>query len=279
MRQYNSSKEIQTDLMKLRKRSTSIGFVPTMGALHEGHLALIRKAKAENQRVVCSIFVNPLQFNRQEDLTTYPNRMKEDKKMLESVDCDYLFTPSKEDLYEEEPAMNFNFGSLGVGMEAEYRPGHFEGVAAVIDRFLDILEPDRAYFGEKDFQQLAIVRWLVDQKGADTKIVGCKTERFPNGLAMSSRNYNLQPNEFEQASEIYRLMQYCKTQIPKMSPKELSAYGLEKLQDNFEPEYFTIVDEDTLKPIEKWSESAKPRVFVAAYLSSVRLIDNMSLID
>lgn len=263
----------------LRKHSISIGFVPTMGALHEGHLALIRRAKAENQRVVCSIFVNPLQFNRQEDLTSYPNRMEEDKKMLESVDCDYLFTPSREDLYEKEPDLNFSFGSLGVGMEAEYRPGHFEGVAAVIDRFLDILEPDRAYFGEKDFQQLAIVRWLVDQKGVDTKIVGCKTERFPNGLAMSSRNYNLKPNEFEQASEIYRLMQYCKTQIPDKSPQELSAYGLEKLQDNFEPEYFTIVDEESLKPIEKWSDSAKPRVFVAAYLSSVRLIDNMSLID
>jgi pantoate--beta-alanine ligase len=279
MKQYNTSKEIQTELKELRKNSTSIGFVPTMGALHEGHLALIRRAKAENEVVVCSIFVNPLQFNREEDLTSYPNRMKEDKKMLESVDCDYLFTPSREDLYKEEPNLNFNFGSLGIGMEAEYRPGHFEGVAAVIDRFLDILRPHRAYFGEKDFQQLAIVRWLVEQKGADTEIIECKTERFPNGLAMSSRNYNLKPDEFEQASEIYRLMQYCKTQLPQKTPQELSAYGLEKLQENFEPEYFTIVDEDTLKPIEKWSDSARPRVFVAAYLSSVRLIDNMSLID
>ncbi len=279
MKQYNTSKAIRSELEQLRKNSATVGFVPTMGALHQGHLALIKRAKAENKFVVCSIFVNPLQFNRQEDLKSYPNRMEQDKKMLESVNCDYLFTPSREDLYAKAPNLDFEFGSLGVGMEAEYRPGHFEGVAAVIDRFLDVLQPDRAYFGEKDYQQLAIVKWLVEQKDSNTEIVGCETERFPNGLAMSSRNYNLKEAEFEQASEIYKLMQYCKRQLHQKTPQELSTYAFEKLKEDFQPEYFTIVDEETLKPIQSWSDTAKPRVFVAAYLSSVRLIDNMSLID
>jgi len=279
MKQYTTSKAIRSELEQLRKNSATVGFVPTMGALHQGHLALIKRARAENKFVVCSIFVNPLQFNRQEDLKSYPNRMEQDKKMLESVNCDYLFTPSKEDLYAKAPNLDFEFGSLGVGMEAEYRPGHFEGVAAVIDRFLDVLQPDRAYFGEKDYQQLAIVKWLVEQKDSNTEIVGCETERFPNGLAMSSRNYNLKEAEFEQASEIYKLMQYCKRHLHQKTPQELSTYSFEKLKEDFKPEYFTIVDEETLKPIQSWSDTAKPRVFVAAYLSSVRLIDNMSLID
>ncbi|MEQ8907912.1 MAG: pantoate--beta-alanine ligase [Vicingaceae bacterium] len=279
MKHFTSSNAISRQLNKLEQAGQSIGFVPTMGALHEGHMGLIERAKAENNVVVCSIFVNPLQFNRQVDLDTYPDRMKEDKAMLKSQDCDFLFSPTKEDLYQEKPALDYDFGSLGRGMEADYRPGHFEGVAAVIDRFLRVLKPSRAYFGEKDFQQLAIVKWLVEKENFDTQIVGCETIRFENGLAMSSRNYNLAEEDFKTASEIYQWMKFCQKNKGQFEPQELAAFCFEKLKQKFEPEYVTIADENNMKPLEKWSDSKRPRVFIAAYLSSVRLIDNLSLIN
>jgi pantoate--beta-alanine ligase len=279
MKQFQDSNTIQEYLHSLQKKQNEIGFVPTMGALHQGHLSLIEKAKAENDFVVCSIFVNPLQFNRIEDLKSYPDRREEDIKMLESVNCDILFFPSKADLYQQDPTLDYNFGSLAKGMEADYRPGHFQGVAAVIDRFFSLLHPDRAYFGEKDYQQLAIVKWLAKEKNYGTKVVGCETVRFKNGLAMSSRNYNLADDEFEKAALIYQLMNYCKDHKQQYTPKQLCTYCLAQLAKDFQAEYFTIVDGKTLEPISKWSDSDCPRVFVAAYLGTVRLIDNMSLID
>lgn len=268
---------IQAHLADLVKAGKQIGFVPTMGALHHGHMALIKQAKQENDVVICSIFVNPLQFNRKEDLTNYPNRITEDTKMLSEVDCDILFTPSKDELYANQKEIKFNFGSIAQGMEAEYRPGHFEGVAAVIERFLSILTPDRAYFGEKDFQQLAIVRWVKSHFNFSTEIIGCETVRDENGLAMSSRNYLLDKEDYTTASQIYQLMTYCQSQLGKQAPQELAKSCFEKLKENFRPEYFEIVDEHSLEPIKQWEDSKNPRVFVAAYLKSVRLIDNMSL--
>ncbi len=277
MRIFTSCKEISAYLESQTALGLSTGFVPTMGALHNGHLALIKQAKQEVDLVICSIFVNPLQFNRKEDLDNYPNRLVQDREMLELEECDVLFTPTKEELYPEEPEMKFAFGSIGMGMEAEHRPNHFEGVAAVINRFFEVLNPTKAYFGEKDYQQLAIIRWLVEEKNFNTLVVGCKTVRYESGLAMSSRNYRLSQNDLETAADIYSLLNYCKENYPSIGPKELSEHCFKELQSKFEPEYFIIADESNLSPIESWSEAKSPRAFVAAYLSGVRLIDNLSL--
>lgn len=279
MKHFTTTEAIRNFLLSEKKANKSVGFVPTMGALHEGHIGLIKQAKDENDVVVCSIFVNPLQFNRKEDLESYPNRMQEDKMLLESVNCDFLFTPQKNDLFKDEPRLDYDFGSLGKGMEAEFRPGHFQGVAAVIECFFNVLNPTRAYFGEKDYQQLAIIRWLVEKKNFETKVIPCKTIRFENGLAMSSRNYNLAKEEFDIAADIYKWMLFCKENKSEFSPLQMANYCFEKLKEKFQPEYVSIVDEITLTPISNWSESACPRVFIAAYLSTVRLIDNLSLID
>jgi|SRR5690554_620480 len=279
MKRITAVEEVRQFLKEQKDKGLQIGFVPTMGALHKGHIELIKQAKKENDCVVCSIFVNPLQFNRKEDLKSYPIRIEEDSAMLEAVDCDLLFTPEVKSLYKNQVEMNFDFGSLGKGMEADYRPGHFEGVAAVIERFFSIINPDRSYFGEKDYQQLAIVKWVKNHFEFDTEIVGCKTVRYENGLAMSSRNYLMKKEDFQTAAKIYECMQYCKNNIGKKPPQTLTKECYKLLQKDFKPEYVEIVDEENLKPITNWSEAKRPRVFVAAYLSEVRLIDNLSLVD
>jgi len=276
MQTFNHSKEIKAFLSNLSP-GTSIGFVPTMGALHQGHTALIDRSVEENDISICSIFVNPLQFNRQEDLDSYPDRMQADREMLFEHGCDLLFHPQKDDIYPDVSRLDYNFGSIGIGMEAEYRPGHFQGVAEVIHRFFNILKPSRAYFGEKDYQQLAIIRWLVDQYGHDVEVVPCETIRNDSGLAMSSRNYNLSDSEYEQASEIYEVLQFCRNHVQKTPPMELAKQCFEKLNTNFKVEYFTIADQFSMIPLIKWEDSDFPRAFVAAYCGKVRLIDNIAL--
>ena len=280
MKKFTSLNKLQAHLRQLADKGIKTGFVPTMGALHQGHLSLIEQAKMEVDQVICSIFVNPLQFNRSEDLKNYPQREEEDIQLLNSVDCDLLFVPHHEEIYPDQPNFNFNFGSIGKGMEAEYRPGHFEGVAAVIHQFLKLLQPDRAYFGEKDYQQLAIVKWLVKQYNFKTKIIGCPTKRAENGLALSSRNYLLNPAELEQAGEIYQSFTLALEKSSSMDPDSICRLCREKLEEKgFEVEYFTIVDENSMKAIKSWEDSNSPRAFVAANLSGVRLIDNLSLIS
>lgn len=279
MKKITAIEEVRQFLEEQKRKGLQIGFVPTMGALHEGHVELIKQAKRENDLVVCSIFVNPLQFNRKEDLKNYPIRIEEDSVMLEAANCDLLFTPEVETLYANQVEDDFDFGSLGKGMEADYRPGHFKGVAAVIERFFAVLNPDRAYFGEKDFQQLAIVKWVKKHFGFDTEIVGCKTVRYENGLAMSSRNYLMKKEDFQTAAKIYECMQYCKKMLGKIPPETLAKECFQELQKEFKPEYVEIVDEESLAPITNWSAAKRSRVFVAAYLSDVRLIDNISLND
>lgn len=278
MKIYTTSSSIGIYLDKIHSKGVKTGFVPTMGALHEGHLSLIQQAKEEVDLAICSIFVNPLQFNRKEDLEAYPDRMKEDQEMLDSIDCDLLFLPSYEDIYPQTPQLNFDFGSIGVGMEAEYRPNHFEGVAAVIKSFLEILSPSKAYFGEKDYQQLAIIKWLVKQYDFPTKIVGCKTKRAKSGLAMSSRNYLLEESDREKASIVYETLAYALRNKGFMGPIELSKICCDKLiKAGFQVEYFTIANEETMKPVQNWNNTISARAFTAAYLSGVRLIDNLSL--
>lgn len=258
-------------------RNLSVGFVPTMGALHAGHSSLIKRSVSENDLTICSIFVNPLQFNRKEDLDSYPDRIMADKEILEEANCDILFLPKVEEIYPDEGRLDYDFGTIGEGMEAEYRPGHFQGVAEVIHRFFTILKPTRAYFGEKDYQQLAIIRWLVDRYDHPTEIIPCETIRAESGLAMSSRNYNLSNDEYEKAAEIYEILSFCKNNKDKFAPTDLEKVCLDKLKVNFRPEYFTIADQYSMVPLKDWTDSNYPRAFVAAYCGSVRLIDNLAL--
>ena len=267
-----------TKVDKLVENAKSIGFVPTMGALHLGHLKLIEIAKQENDIVVCSIFVNPLQFNRLEDLEKYPNRLEEDSNLLESINCDILFCPTNKDVYQDVKITTYDFGFMESLMEGEKRPGHFNGVANVISRLFEIVRPNKAYFGEKDYQQLAIIRKLATENYPKVEIVPCKTVSNSKGLALSSRNFRLNENELSTATKIYEAMQFCLINKANNSPTQLIKFVSSLLADDFNVEYIMIADEVNLQPIENWSASNSPRIFIAAHLAGVRLIDNLSLI-
>lgn len=258
----------------------TIGFVPTMGALHQGHLSLLKKAKQENDVVVCSIFVNPIQFNNEEDLAKYPRTLLDDLRKLEEVGCDFAFTPSDEEMYPEPVREKYDFGSLETVMEGRYRPGHFNGVAVVVRKLLEMVKPHRAYFGEKDFQQLQIIRKLVEMTGLDVQIVPVAISREDDGLARSSRNVRLKPEERKVAPEIYRIIREAKDRIADFdSPGQMKQWGLKELNktDLLEPEYFEVVDMESLEPIEQWSQTDRCILCVAVFLGKVRLIDNIIL--
>lgn len=274
-----TTRESLKEYLKIQfESSMSIGFVPTMGALHEGHLELVKKAKIENDKVVCSIFVNSLQFNNQEDFNKYPITIESDKNKLISGGCDVLFLPTRGEVFVKEPKLDYDFGKLAEVMEGEYRPGHFLGMAAVVEAFLSLIKPTRSYFGEKDYQQLAIVKRLVKDKKMNIDIVACTTVRNSKGLALSSRNLRLTEEEVLIASELYQAMNYCK-ENKHLQPNELISQTHEKLKSKFDIEYLVIADENSLEPVDQWAETDVPRVFIAANLSGIRLIDNMSLID
>ena len=263
-----------------KSEGKTIGLVPTMGALHEGHLELMRQAKQENDLLAVSIFVNPIQFNNPEDLKKYPRDMDKDLRLLEKVGCDFLFAPSAEEMYPEEVNKIFDFGSLEVEMEGSFRPGHFNGVAIVVEKLLNIVQPNKAYFGEKDFQQLAIIQKLVELENIPVTVVPCQIIRERDGLAMSSRNERLTKNEREMAPFIYHILIEAKKRVGTMSPGEIRQMVMNKFQDQqeFELEYFEIADGQTLLPVNNWSEAQGIVAFIAAYLGKVRLIDNIRLI-
>ncbi len=268
-------------IKKLRDEGKTIGFVPTMGALHQGHLSLMEKAKAENDILVVSIFVNPIQFNNKSDLEKYPRNLEKDKRLLQSVGCNILFHPSAEEMYPEgEVAEKYDFGELETVMEGKFRPGHFNGVAVVVKRLFDVVLPHKAYFGEKDYQQLAIIKKLVEKENLPVKIIPCPIVREENGLAMSSRNERLTPEQRNEAAFIYKTLQLAKKRKEDICPLPLKQmiYNIFDANENFRLEYFEIADEDTLKPITAWGQTKKPRAFVAVWMNDVRLIDNISLI-
>lgn len=274
--QIFSKSEALKDWRNLQKKD--IGFVPTMGALHDGHLSLIRKAKKENDLVICSIFVNPTQFNNQNDLKKYPRNTHADKLLLEKEDCDILFIPDTNDMYPDElKSEDYDFGDLERIMEAKFRPGHFQGVATVVHKFFDLIKPTRAYFGEKDFQQLQVIRSLVKQKDLEVEIVACPTAREKNGLARSSRNERLDPKQREKASIIYRSLLQARDNHSEQSLGS-TIHNIEaefnKLID-VELEYVQFVDESSLSSLEKWNDAEHVRGFIAAYFGEVRLIDNL----
>ncbi len=266
------------EFMKAEKvKGKSVGFVPTMGALHQGHISLIEIAKKNNDIIVASIFVNPTQFNNQNDLNKYPRTIEADKELLEKNGCDILFNPSVEEIYPKTDHTVFKLGGLDSLMEGKFRPGHFNGVAMVVKRLFEIVEPDAAYFGEKDFQQLALIKYLVRSLNIPVKIVGCPTLREPSGLAMSSRNMRLTAEEKKEAASIYKALTEAKKNAEKFSPQKVKEFFENSINQNkiFKFEYIEIVDSETLQPVEQWNHERKSVACAAVWIRDVRLIDNI----
>ncbi|MGO3183977.1 MAG: pantoate--beta-alanine ligase [Aequorivita sp.] len=262
-------------------RNKKIGFVPTMGALHSGHISLVKSALSDNDVVVVSIFVNPTQFNNNTDLQKYPRTPADDISLLESLKGEIIvYLPEVTDLYDSTvSAKNYNFEGLENEMEGKHRNGHFDGVGTILDKFFRIIEPDTAYFGEKDFQQLQIVRKLVEVENLPVKIIGCPILREENGLAMSSRNKRLSPEQFDEATLIYKVLNEVREKFDSTSLEHLNELVTERFLQNssLNLEYFEIADEKTLKTAQRKSKDAKYRAFIAAFAGEVRLIDNMPL--
>lgn len=262
-------------LFRIKSNGKSIGLVPTMGALHSGHLSLIERAKIECQVVVVSIFVNPTQFNNQDDLSKYPRTLEADLELIKDY-ADIVFAPVASEIYPTPPNEKFHFGALEEVMEGSSRPGHFNGVAIIVKRLFDYINPDKAYFGEKDFQQLAIIKELVRQCQLDITIVPCPIIREENGLARSSRNQRLSEQEREMASNVYKIL----TKSLTLSKEPInSIISFVKTEINKIPEikleYFQIVDDITLQEIDTFSPDQGVVGCIAFYVSDVRLIDNI----
>lgn len=262
-------------LFRIKSNGKSIGLVPTMGALHSGHLSLIERAKVECQVVVVTIFVNPTQFNNQDDLEKYPRTLNADLDLIKDH-ADIVFAPSAAEIYPAPPSEKYNFGSLEQVMEGNSRPGHFNGVATIVKRFFDLINPDKAFFGEKDFQQLAIIKELVIQNQLDITIVPCPIVREKNGLAMSSRNQRLSAQEREIASHVYNILAQSLT-ISKESVSYIVNFV--KAEVNKIPEikleYFQIVDDITLQELDTFNSNQGIVGCIAFYIRDVRLIDNI----
>lgn len=262
-----------------KKHGRTIGLVPTMGALHVGHLELVRKSITENSLTVVSIFVNPIQFNIKEDLLKYPRDLASDLEKLKSVGCDYVFAPETTELYPEPDLTRFDFGQLDKVMEGKFRPGHFYGVAIVVKKLFEIIEPDQAYFGEKDFQQLTIIKRLVEMEKMSINIIPCEIVREADGLAMSSRNVRLSKNERDIAPQIYKTLKNIKKTYPVSNISELLKVSINLLNSNdgLTVEYLEIVDAKTLNPIKKPYETNEIIACIAVNLGNIRLIDNLKL--
>jgi len=274
----NNIKEITEHTSLLRSQNKSIGFVPTMGALHKGHISLINAAKTENDIVITSIFINPKQFNDKKDLENYPRTIEKDLNILEKAECDYVFVPSVEEIYPENYIeKEFDMGYLDKIMEGKHRPGHFNGVALIVSRFLDILKPDTAFFGKKDFQQLAIINHIVKKNNYPVQIKSCEIVRESDGLAMSSRNLLLEDKERRIAPYIYYVLNESKKLISEQNVEELIGWVIKRINDTalMRVEYFEIVNSETLAPVAKWEEECDKIGCIAVKIGKIRLIDNI----
>ncbi len=279
MKIFNTVDGIRDEVVAMRAKGLSIGFVPTMGALHEGHLSLLRQAIEENDISICSIFVNPIQFSNEQDLSKYPRTLDDDCKKLEKAGCDLVFAPSVDVMYPDGENEKFYFGPLEEVMEGAHRPGHFNGVAVVVKRLFEICLPHRAYFGEKDFQQLMIIKVLVKQVNMPVEIIGCPIIREDDGLAMSSRNARLSPEERVNAAFIYKALSKIKMRAGQKPLEDILSRITERLNSvpGMKVEYLQVADENTLLPIKYWDDAENIRVFVATFLGEIRLIDNLKV--
>ena len=256
-----------------------IGFVPTMGALHNGHRSLVERARKENETVVVSVFVNPTQFNDKNDLKNYPRTPDADCAVLESAGADIVFMPSVEDIYPEPDTRVFDFGFVDKVMEGATRPGHFNGVAQVVSRLFALVNPARAYFGEKDFQQIAVIKAMVEQLNIDIEIVECAIVRGEDGLALSSRNELLTPEHRAAAPHIYATIKQCAEKMESMNPAELTEWVVATIDSNplLKTIYFEAVDARSMQKVERWSDSERIQGCIAVQAGEIRLIDNIKL--
>ncbi len=277
---FTKISQINKFLTGIAQKGSSIGFVPTMGALHEGHLTLIRKANDENDVSVCSIFVNPTQFNNPEDLKKYPRLIEKDILLLEKSGCDVLFYPNADEMYaKDEGLLNVDLLGIDKRLEGEHRPGHFKGVATIVKKLFDAVAPHKAYFGQKDYQQVLVVKTMVKQLNVPIEIIAVPTVREESGLAMSSRNLRLTDEERENAAEIYRVLVWAKEHLTTLEAGEIEKVGGEMLAKipGAAVEYFELADGETLVPLVEYSTGKKVVALTAVQVGAVRLIDNMEL--
>jgi pantoate--beta-alanine ligase len=270
-------KELEDNLKVFHQKGNSLGLVPTMGALHDGHRYLLKRCKIENNVSICSIFVNPTQFNDKGDLKNYPRTVESDLKIIEAEKFDFAFVPDEKEMYPEPDKRVFEFGPLGEVMEGKHRPGHFNGVAQIVTKLFDIVEPNKAYFGEKDFQQLAIIKFLVRSMNLSVNIISCPTVREPDGLARSSRNLLLTAEERKNAPLIFQTLSKALEMQKKLNINQLINWVIEQI--NMSPylkvEYFEIVNDMDLQPVKDWNEKSNKVGCIAVKTGKVRLIDNI----
>ena len=278
---FKEKSDLNKKIGYIKEKNLTIGLVPTMGALHKGHLSLVERSLVENDFTIVSIFINPTQFNDKEDLANYPKNLTKDCDFLEAISDDIIiFAPEISDIYDKNISVKkFDFQGLDRFMEGKYRKGHFEGVATVVSRLFEIVKPNKAYFGEKDYQQLKIIQQLVVQNRIPVNIIGCKIIREDDGLALSSRNSKLGSHSRNIASKIFELLNYCRVHFDSMNLDEIINHVnifFEKISE-IELEYFIIADSETLIPAKEIIKDKQYRAFVAVRLDGVRLIDNIEL--
>lgn len=277
MNTIRTVEELGRQLSAARALGRTIGLVPTMGALHAGHLSLIERARRDNDIVVVSVFVNPTQFNNPEDLRTYPRTEEADIKALTEAGVDIAFLPSVEEMYPEKDERVFDLGPVATVMEGAMRPGHFNGVAQIVSKLFAIVNPNRAYFGEKDFQQIAVIRRMAELEGFDIEIVDCPIKREPDGLAMSSRNVRLTPEQRQIAPAIHRILSESVALCPDTPVEQVKKFVIDTINatDGLEVEYYEIVDAETMQPLSEWNAARQAVGCVTVYCGDVRLIDNI----
>ncbi|MCU7695056.1 pantoate--beta-alanine ligase [Haoranjiania flava] len=271
--------DVQKVLNSLRVNDKKTGFVPTMGALHPGHISLISKSVERGDNTVCSIFVNPTQFNDSADFEKYPRTLENDLALLAKNGCNVVFMPSVEEMYPGGSTLreHYDLGFIETILEGRFRPGHFQGVCQVVERLLRIVQPDELFLGQKDLQQILVIKKMIELKNIQTDVIICETLREPSGLASSSRNARLSEMQKEQAAIIYRMLQYCRENLYNRSLEELSAYAQQHILGNgFDKiDYFSFHNAATLAPVELWDGEEKLSALFAGYIGGVRLIDNM----
>ena len=277
MKTFTKVSELREALKSVKRED--IGFVPTMGALHAGHRSLVEKARKECAVVVVSVFVNPTQFNDKNDLRNYPRTPEADAALLEAAGADYVLMPSVEEIYPEPDPRLFDFGQIAKVMAGATRPGHFNGVAQVVSRLFDMVQPAKAYFGEKDFQQIAVIKAMVEQLGLEVEIVECPIIRDTDGLALSSRNTLLDEAHRAAAPHIYEVLKQCAEKSAELTPAELTAWVTAEVEQNplLKVIYFQAVDALSMQQVESWEQSPRVQGCIAVQAGEIRLIDNVKI--
>lgn len=278
MRVVKTISELKSLISGYKQENKTVGLVPTMGALHAGHKSLVDRARKENDIVVVSVFVNPTQFNNKQDLATYPRTEERDCALLEAAGCDVVFMPAVEAVYPEPDNRQFDLGAVAEVMEGAHRPGHFNGVAQIVSKLFGFVEPDRAYFGEKDFQQIAVIRKMVQLEGFKLQIVACPIKREDDGLALSSRNVRLTAEQRQLAPNIYRVLKESCNFAKSHTVAETEKFVVDSLDalPQMEVEYYSIVDALTMQPVSDWADADSITGCITVYCGEVRLIDNIA---